>query len=105
MDAPFFSKSQKEGSIVKKLALMAVKIWLFGSVLEVILVIPGTLKVVHAGEFFCDAGNVTCLIDAINKANLHNDEDTINLAAGTYTLTSIDDVGTLLHGSFRQKII
>jgi hypothetical protein len=49
---------------------------------------------VHAGEFFCDAGNVTCLIDAINKANLNNDENTINLAAGTYTLTSVDNSST-----------
>jgi hypothetical protein len=40
------------------------------------------IKPVHAAEFFCDAGNVTCLIDAINTANLNNEENMIKLAAG-----------------------
>jgi hypothetical protein len=46
---------------------------------------------VHAGEFFCSSGDVTCLIAAINDANQNGEENTINLAAGTYTLTSIDN--------------
>jgi large repetitive protein len=37
------------------------------------------------------AGDVTALIDAINTANGNNEDDTINLAAGTYTLTAADN--------------
>src|SRR5262249_23723696 len=47
---------------------------------------------VQAATFSCTAGDVHCLITAINKANangrLHN---TIALEAGTYTLTNIDN--------------
>src|SRR5215510_949853 len=71
--------------------------------LTVILLGLGTIKVVHAAEFFCSslygAGDVSCLIAKINKANLDSDEDTINLAAGTYTLTSVNNgVGSNSNG-------
>jgi Right handed beta helix region len=54
------------------------------------------IKSAHAAEFFCSAdpsgsGDVSCLIASINDANQTSEEDTINLAAGTYTLTSIDN--------------
>jgi hypothetical protein len=77
---------------VKKLALVAVKMWLFGSVLEIILVIPVTLKVVHAAEFFCYSGDVNCLIDSINSANgLPEEQHIINLESGSYTLQTVDN--------------
>lgn len=44
-----------------------------------------------AGEFFCASGNVTCLIAAINEANGNGEENTINLAAGTYIVTAVNN--------------
>jgi hypothetical protein len=49
------------------------------------------IEAVHAAEFFCSSGDVSCLIAKINRANQNGEENTINLAAGTYTLTSIDN--------------
>ena len=46
----------------------------------------------HAAEFFCASGDVTCLIAAINKANQNGKNNTINLEAGEYTLTTVDNV-------------
>jgi hypothetical protein len=46
---------------------------------------------VHAAVFQCPAGDVACLIAAINTANGNGEEDTIELAAGTYTLTAVDN--------------
>ena len=46
---------------------------------------------VQAETFRCDAGDVQCLIDAINTANANGDANTIRLAAGTYTLTVPDN--------------
>jgi hypothetical protein len=37
--------------------------------------------------FNCSAGDSACLINSINAANANSEADTINLAAGTYTLT------------------
>src|SRR5262245_2062821 len=36
-------------------------------------------------------GDVAGLIDAINTANVNGEDNTINLAAGIYTLTEIDN--------------
>jgi hypothetical protein len=44
-----------------------------------------------AADFNCVAGDVACLIDAINTANGTAASDTIHLAAGTYTLTAVDN--------------
>jgi hypothetical protein len=77
---------------MKKSAFTAVSMWLsylFGSLL--IMAFIGGAGPAHAAEFFCSSGDVGCLIAAINEANLNSQEDTINLAAGTYTLTSIDN--------------
>jgi hypothetical protein len=45
----------------------------------------------HANTFTCDAGDIPCLITAINDANANGQPNTIRLAAGTYTLTSVDN--------------
>ena len=46
---------------------------------------------VQAKTLYCDAGDVTCLIDAINQANANGEKNTIRLKAGTYTLTDVDN--------------
>jgi hypothetical protein len=45
----------------------------------------------HAKTFTCDAGDVDCLIAAITEANANGQTNTIRLAAGTYTLTEVDN--------------
>src|SRR5262249_45318476 len=80
---------------MKKLAVVAVNTWLsylFGSLLVMAFIGAGGPVPVHAAEFFCSSGNVTCLIAAINQANTQAGPDTINLDPGTYTLTSINNV-------------
>ena len=57
---------------MKKLALMAVNTWLSYllvslQVVASIVLILGTLESVHAADFFCPSGNVTCLIATINR--------------------------------------
>jgi hypothetical protein len=46
---------------------------------------------VHAAVFQCPAGDVACLIAAINTANGNGEDNTITLEAGTYTLTTVDN--------------
>jgi hypothetical protein len=46
---------------------------------------------VQAKTFHCGAGDVQCLIDAINEANANGQKNTIRLEAGTYTLTAVDN--------------
>ena len=45
----------------------------------------------QAADFTCAAGDVACLIDAINQANANGEANTITLEAGTYTLTAAAD--------------
>jgi hypothetical protein len=45
----------------------------------------------QANTFNCNAGDIQCLITAINDANANGQPNTIRLAAGTYTLTSVDN--------------
>ena len=45
----------------------------------------------YAAVFNIPSGNVTALIAAINTANANGEENIINLEAGTYTLTAIDN--------------
>jgi hypothetical protein len=47
--------------------------------------------VVQAKTFHCGAGDVQCLIDAINTANTNGTTNTIHLAAGTYTLRAVNN--------------
>jgi hypothetical protein len=44
-----------------------------------------------AAEFSCGAGDVACLIAAINTANANGEANTITLEAGTYTLTAVNN--------------
>jgi parallel beta helix pectate lyase-like protein len=46
---------------------------------------------VQADTFDCGAGDVQCLIAAINDANANGQENTIRLEAGIYTLTNVDN--------------
>ncbi len=50
------------------------------------------LEPVHAAVFNCPAGDVGCLIDAINTANSNGEDDTINLESSTYTLTDVNNI-------------
>jgi hypothetical protein len=45
----------------------------------------------QAADFACPAGDVACLIAAINTANANGEANTITLEAGTYTLTAVDN--------------
>ena len=80
---------------MRKLALMVVDTWLSYLLVSLQIMasfglIFGSVERVHAADFFCASGNVTCLIAAINSANTLAGADTINLDPGTYTLTSVD---------------
>jgi hypothetical protein len=46
----------------------------------------------HVVEFTCAAGDVACLIDAMTQANANGEANAITLEAGTYTLTTIDNM-------------
>jgi hypothetical protein len=48
-------------------------------------------RLVQAKIFHCSAGDVPCLIAAINAANANGETNTIRLKAGTYTLTAVDN--------------
>jgi len=48
-------------------------------------------RLVQAKTFYCDGGNVQCLIDSITAANANGEKNTIRLKAGTYTLTAVDN--------------
>src|SRR5712691_11915418 len=52
----------------------------------------------QAADFACAAGDVACLIDAINQANANGEANTITLEAGTYTLTAVDNDTDGLNG-------
>jgi hypothetical protein len=45
----------------------------------------------QAAEFACAAGDVACLITAIQAANANGEANAITLEAGTYTLTAVDN--------------
>src|SRR6516165_7112281 len=47
----------------------------------------------QAADLACVAGDVACLIDAINQANTNGEANTIRLEAGTYTFTAPDNGG------------
>ena len=46
----------------------------------------------YSAVFNISSGDVTGLIAAINAANANGEENTINLARGTYTLTAVDNI-------------
>src|SRR5687768_16786673 len=45
----------------------------------------------HAAVFTCSGGNVQCLLDAIYQANANGQTNTIQLLAGDYALSDIDN--------------
>ena len=45
----------------------------------------------QAADFVCTAGDVVCLINAINTANANGEANTITLDVGTYTLGTVDN--------------
>ena len=49
------------------------------------------LRLSHAAEFSCAAGDVACLRAAINAANGNGEANTLTLEAGTYTVTTVDN--------------
>ena len=52
----------------------------------------------QAADFACPAGDVACVIDAINTANANGQANTITLAEGTYALTGADNVTDVRNG-------
>jgi hypothetical protein len=53
----------------------------------------------HAAVFNISSGDVTGLIAAINTANANGEENMINLAPGTYSLTSVDNRPSFFGGN------
>ena len=70
------------GPVLRSIAL--------GAALGLALALPLS---VQAKTFRCRAGDVPCLIAAINQANANGEQNTIRLVAGTYTLTAPDNPG------------
>jgi hypothetical protein len=63
-----------------------------GSIFAVVLcLILALTQPAQAKTFHCAAGDVACLIAAINTANANGHENTIVLEAGAYTLTAVDN--------------
>ena len=66
-----------------------------GWVLGIFLGFLGGWQASQAAEFMCTStggvGNIDCLITTINTANGNGQTNTIHLAAGTYTLTAINN--------------
>jgi hypothetical protein len=66
--------------------------WYVGMMVQIVsalaLVLPHPIS---AAEFSCAGGDFACLIGAITMANTNGEADTITLAAGTYTLTTINN--------------
>jgi hypothetical protein len=54
-----------------------------------VLIAADLFGALHAAEFFCRSGDVTCLVNAIKKANSTRRPDTIKLEAGVYTLRTV----------------
>jgi hypothetical protein len=71
---------------MKKLLEAAHKIRVIVPVVTAVFAVASAHNFVHAADFFCQSGNVTCLIAAINAANQTSAEDAISLEPGVYTL-------------------
>jgi hypothetical protein len=67
--------------------------WVVG--VQVLAALVCTLALSYSGqaaEFRCASDDVTCLTEAIHTANANGEANTITLAAGTYTLTAVDNL-------------
>src|SRR5262249_47771862 len=60
--------------------------------------ILGFVTTGQAADFNCAGRDVACLIAAINAANANGQANTINLAAGVYTLVSVNNVSDGANG-------
>jgi hypothetical protein len=60
-------------------------------ILTVLVVALGLARPVSAAFFPCAAGDVACLIAAINTSNANGEVNLIRLAAGTFTLTAVNN--------------
>jgi hypothetical protein len=58
--------------------------------LTICVLLTSAVRICTAATFTCAAGDTACLIASINTANSTPEADTIQLAAGTYTLTTVD---------------
>jgi hypothetical protein len=63
--------------------------WLIVAGLLGLLLLPDHI---YAAGFVCAAGDVACLISEIHQANANGEVNTITLAAGTYTLTTVENI-------------
>ena len=67
-------------------------LWRNGSIFAAVLCLTLALtQPALAKTFHCEAGDVACLIAAINTANANGHKNTIELEAGVYTLTTADN--------------
>ena len=74
---------------MKTLAVTVWRSYLFGGLLLMAFILA--TEPVHATEFSCSSGDVTCLIAAINSANGMPGDHIINLEPGSYTLQAVDN--------------
>ncbi|HEX2276567.1 MAG TPA: hypothetical protein VHN13_05500 [Candidatus Tectomicrobia bacterium] len=66
--------------------------WYVSMIVQMVTALAVILpRAVPAAEFACAEGDVTCLINAITAANANGEANTITLAAGTYTLTAVNN--------------
>jgi hypothetical protein len=73
---------------------MHTQVWQRRLVVSLLVLLSGLLGLRHVGqaaELTCAAGDVACLIEAINQANAHGEANTITLEAGTYALTEVNN--------------
>jgi hypothetical protein len=77
LEKAFFEEG---GFVVKKLIIV---------VTVAVFLVGVAFSTAYAREFFCQSGDVTCLVNAIKKANTTQRPDTIKLEAGVYTLRTV----------------
>jgi hypothetical protein len=66
--------------------------WYVSMIVQMVTALAVILpRAIPAAEFACAEGDVACLIGAITAANANGEANTITLAAGTYTLTAVNN--------------
>jgi hypothetical protein len=75
--------------VVMLLGFLALCVLLLGSGRLMVLLLGVEPAVAEAATFQCGAGDASCLLAAITQAN--GQQNTITLAAGTYSLTTVDN--------------
>src|SRR5262249_55842620 len=79
-----FGRSEKEGSMRRHGYLRIFAATAFLAALGA--------RPARANIYYCGGGDVACLINSINMANAMGGWNLINLGAGTYNLTSVNNV-------------